>query len=95
MGIRQVVTDNNEFETWTEIAKLNESSYQLTNIAISSSPATKWAVIISITISLLMAAFLIIGVVYGVNAVYSQIITQVSQTTKYNKIDKKDDAGSE
>ena len=26
-GMREIINDNNEFETWTEISKLNESSY--------------------------------------------------------------------
>jgi hypothetical protein len=47
-----------------------------------------FAVYISIIIALLMGGFLIIGVVYAINQVYSQIITQVSSTTTYSKIEK-------
>ncbi len=65
-----MITDNNEFETWIEINKLNESAYSLFKIALKESPATQWAMYISITISILMAIFLIIGIVYGINVIY-------------------------
>jgi hypothetical protein len=54
-----------------------------------------FAFCISIIIALLMGGFLFIGVLYSINYVYSQIITQVSSTTTYSKIEKKEDSGSD
>lgn len=67
--MRKVIRDNNAEEMWIDIAKLNETAYQLVNVTLNQSLATQWAMYISIIISVLMAAFLIIGFVYGVNVI--------------------------
>jgi hypothetical protein len=66
-GIRQVITSNNEKESWVQVQKLNETAFSTIDISLGQSPATMFAVYISITIAVLMGGFLIIAVVYAIN----------------------------
>jgi hypothetical protein len=34
-GVRKVIRDNNAEEMWIDIAKLNETAYQLTNVTLN------------------------------------------------------------
>jgi hypothetical protein len=49
------------------VKKLNETAFSTIDISLGQSPATMFAVYISITIAVLMGGFLIIAVVYAIN----------------------------
>lgn len=40
-----------------------------------------------------MACIMIVGVVYGIIVIYSQILNQVASTNKYSQIDNQEDEG--
>lgn len=48
----------------------------------------------SLSISILVGCILIVAVVYAINSVYAEIITQVASTGIYSAIEKKDDTTS-
>lgn len=92
-GFREV-SKNIEEEPWINIFKKNSTHYLYDVIDTKKSPATKWAVVVSIIIASCVALYLVLGVVYGINVIYLEIIEIVTSTSKYSKIENKEDVGA-
>ena len=71
-----MINSRNNRENWVEVNKVNETTYEndFIELNISTTTATYLAVIISIILALFVGAILLVGVVYAIISVYSQII---------------------
>jgi len=81
-------------EYWVSISKLNSSYYEYVYEDLTQSSTIQAAVILSVVIGVLVGIYLVIGAVYGINAIYIDIIDIVTSTSKYAKIEHKDDPGA-
>ena len=81
-------------EYWVSITKENSSTYEYVYEDLSQSTTIEAAVILSIVIGVLVGIYLVIGAVYGIISIYIDIIDIVTSTSKYAKIEQKDDPGA-
>ncbi|KAM3146575.1 hypothetical protein pb186bvf_001544, partial [Paramecium bursaria] len=90
-GFKQYISDNNVEEKWYQISKTNETNYKLLQIDLMQSPATEWAVKVSILLSIITALILLTGLSYIIIQVYDSIVIQVESIKKYGDIEQKDE----
>lgn len=81
-------------EYWVSITKENSTTYDYTYEDLSQSSTIEAAVILAAVIGVLVGIYLVIGAVYGIISIYIDIIDIVTSTSKYSKIEQKDDPGA-
>ena len=89
-----MIDSANQIEDWYTISKRNETTYDVSLIDLNSSTSTKWAMVVSLVIAMIIGLSMDLIVVYGANKIYVAIISQVNSTSKYSQIEKKDDTGA-
>ena len=72
-GLRKTNLDRDAKEFWFSIKEVNETKYQTSSIDINVNLPAKFAVYVSLFISVLLGFEFVIGIVYGVNYVYLAI----------------------
>ena len=66
----------------------NESTLQVTEVDLSDSPVTYYAIICSLIIAGFVGAILTLGAVYGINVIYVGIIHKVENVSLYSAMGK-------
>lgn len=87
-GFREVITKRDEPETWNTLTMINETTIQISQVDLSNSPVTLYAIYCSLAIAGFVGMFLLIGAVYGINVIYVNIVKKVQNLTLYSEMNK-------
>jgi len=73
-AVRFVSKDRTESENWFVMTKTNDTNIEFEPVSLDNSPAAYAAVIISIILAIIIGTVLWVGVLYGINVIYSNVM---------------------